>query len=74
MKRIAVIPGDGIGIDVTRESLRVLNRINEVFGSSWNSSNSTGERRNIFAKASPFLPAPSKCFERFRCDFIWRDR
>jgi len=32
MKRIAVIPGDGIGIDVTRESMRVLRRVNEVFG------------------------------------------
>jgi 3-isopropylmalate dehydrogenase len=32
MKRIAVIPGDGIGIDVTRESVKVLKRINEVFG------------------------------------------
>lgn len=32
MKRIAVIPGDGIGIDVTRESMRVLRRINEVSG------------------------------------------
>jgi 3-isopropylmalate dehydrogenase len=32
MKRIAVIPGDGIGIDVTRESLKVLKRINDVFG------------------------------------------
>jgi len=31
MKRIAVIPGDGIGIDVTRESMRVLRRINETF-------------------------------------------
>jgi 3-isopropylmalate dehydrogenase len=31
MKRIAVIPGDGIGIDVTRESMRVLKRVNEVF-------------------------------------------
>ena len=31
MKRIAVIPGDGIGIDVTRESMRVLQRINNVF-------------------------------------------
>jgi 3-isopropylmalate dehydrogenase len=31
MKRIAVIPGDGIGIDVTRESMRVLRRVNEVF-------------------------------------------
>ena len=32
MKHIAVIPGDGIGIDVTRESMRVLRRVNEVFG------------------------------------------
>jgi 3-isopropylmalate dehydrogenase len=31
MKRIAVIPGDGIGVDVTRESMRVLRRINEAF-------------------------------------------
>src|ERR1041384_3594201 len=31
MKRIAVIPGDGIGVDVTRESMRVLRRVNEVF-------------------------------------------
>lgn len=31
MKRIAVIPGDGIGIDVTKQSMRVLHRINEVF-------------------------------------------
>jgi 3-isopropylmalate dehydrogenase len=33
MKRIAVIPGDGIGMDVTRESMRVLRRVNEVFAS-----------------------------------------
>jgi len=32
MKPIAVIPGDGIGIDVTRECMRVLKRVNEVFG------------------------------------------
>src|SRR5437867_12615092 len=31
MKRIAVIPGDGIGIDVTREAMRVLGRVNDVF-------------------------------------------
>ena len=31
MKRIAVVPGDGIGIDVTREAMRVLRRVNEVF-------------------------------------------
>src|SRR3989475_3891513 len=32
MPNIAVIPGDGIGIDVTRESMRVLRRVNEMFG------------------------------------------
>jgi len=31
MKRVAVIPGDGIGIDVTRESTRILRRVNDVF-------------------------------------------
>lgn len=31
MKRIAVIPGDGIGVEVTREAMRVLHRVNEVF-------------------------------------------
>jgi 3-isopropylmalate dehydrogenase len=32
MKPIAVIPGDGIGVDVTRECMRVLARVNELFG------------------------------------------
>src|SRR5215471_13647474 len=31
MKPIAVIPGDGIGVDVTRECMRVLQRVNEKF-------------------------------------------
>ena len=31
MKRIAVVPGDGIGIDVTREAMHVLRRVNDVF-------------------------------------------
>ena len=32
MKRIAVIPGDGIGVDVTREAMKVLRRVNERLG------------------------------------------
>src|SRR5882672_1763231 len=32
MKRIAVIPGDGIGVDVTREAMKVLGRVNETLG------------------------------------------
>jgi 3-isopropylmalate dehydrogenase len=30
--RIAVIPGDGIGVDVTAEAVKVLRRVAEVFG------------------------------------------
>jgi 3-isopropylmalate dehydrogenase len=32
MKHIAVIPGDGIGVDVTREAVKVLSRAQEVYG------------------------------------------
>ncbi|MBI1746019.1 MAG: isocitrate/isopropylmalate dehydrogenase family protein [Acidobacteria bacterium] len=32
MKRIAVIPGDGIGIDVTREAVKVIETITQVTG------------------------------------------
>ena len=31
-KRIAVIPGDGIGVEVTREAVRVLEAVSEVYG------------------------------------------
>jgi len=30
MQKIAIIPGDGIGIDVTREALKVLRRVHEL--------------------------------------------
>src|SRR5919109_4434892 len=33
--RIAVIPGDGIGKDVTAEAVKVLRRVGEVFGTSF---------------------------------------
>jgi 3-isopropylmalate dehydrogenase len=33
--RIAVIPGDGIGVDVTAEALKILRRVAEVFGRSF---------------------------------------
>ena len=32
MQKIAIIAGDGIGIDVTREAVKVLRRANEKFG------------------------------------------
>ncbi len=35
-KKIAVIEGDGIGPEVTRQSIRVLNAIAEQFGHEFN--------------------------------------
>jgi 3-isopropylmalate dehydrogenase len=35
MPRIAIIPGDGIGVDVTREALKVLHRVNKDFGGNF---------------------------------------
>ena len=32
MKHIAIIPGDGIGVDVTREAVKVLKRAQQVYG------------------------------------------
>ena len=31
MKHIAIIPGDGIGVDVTREAVKILDRAQEIF-------------------------------------------
>ena len=31
MKHIAIIPGDGIGVDVTREAVKVLERAQQVY-------------------------------------------
>ena len=66
MKRIAVIPGDGIGIDVTRESMRVLQRVNNVFSAGlefvefdWGAEK--------YLKEGIALPAGA--FEMFRKDF-----
>jgi 3-isopropylmalate dehydrogenase len=66
MKRIAVIPGDGIGIDVTRESMRVLRRVNEVFSAGlefvefdWGAEK--------YLKEGIALPAGA--FDMFRKDF-----
>ncbi len=66
MKRIAVIPGDGIGIDVTRQSRRVLHRINEVFAAGlefvefdWGAEK--------YLREGVTLPPGS--FEMFRKDF-----
>jgi 3-isopropylmalate dehydrogenase len=66
VKRIAVIPGDGIGIDVTRESMRVLRRVNEKFSAGlefvefdWGAEK--------YLKEGISLPAGA--FERLRKDF-----
>ena len=66
MKRIAVIPGDGIGIDVTRESMRVLRRVNEAFGPGLEFVDFDWGAEKYLREG---IALPSGAFEMFRKDF-----
>jgi 3-isopropylmalate dehydrogenase len=66
MKRIAVIPGDGIGIDVTRESMRVLRRVNEVFGAQMEFVEFDWGAEKYLREG---IALPEGAFETFRKDF-----
>src|SRR5438093_3130391 len=66
MKRIAVIPGDGIGIDVTRESMRVLRRVNEIFGAGLEFVEFDWGAEKYLKEG---ITLPPGAFEMFRKDF-----
>jgi len=66
MKRIAVIPGDGIGIDVTRESMRVLQRINNVFSAGLEFVEFDWGAEKYLKEG---IALPARAFEMFRKDF-----
>jgi len=66
MKRIAVIPGDGIGIDVTRESMRVLQRANNVFSAGLEFVEFDWGAEKYLKEG---IALPSGAFEMFRKDF-----
>ena len=66
MKRIAVIPGDGIGIDVTRESVRVLRRINEVFDAGLEFVEFDWGAEKYLTEG---IALPAGAFDMFRKDF-----
>jgi 3-isopropylmalate dehydrogenase len=66
MKRIAVIPGDGIGIDVTRESMRVLQRVNNVFSAGLEFVEFDWGAEKYLKEG---IALPSGAFEMFRKDF-----
>ena len=66
MKRIAVIPGDGIGIDVTRESMRVLRRVNEVFGAGLEFVEFDWGAEKYLREG---IALPAGAFDMFRKDF-----
>src|SRR3989454_7210156 len=66
MKRIAVIPGDGIGIDVTRESMRVLRRVNEVFSAGLEFVEFDWGAEKYLKEG---IALPPGAFEMFRKDF-----
>src|SRR6476661_4006183 len=66
MKRIAVIPGDGIGIDVTRESMRVLKRVNEVFSAGLEFVEFDWGAEKYLREG---ITLPAGAFDMFRKDF-----
>ena len=66
MKRIAVIPGDGIGIDVTRESMRVLQRVNNVFSAGLEFVEFDWGAEKYLKEG---IALPARAFEMFRKDF-----
>ena len=66
MKRIAVIPGDGIGIDVTRESMRVLQRVNQVFNAGLEFVEFDWGAEKYLREG---ISLPPGAFEMFRKDF-----
>jgi 3-isopropylmalate dehydrogenase len=66
MKRIAVIPGDGIGIDVTRESMRVLRRVNEVFSAGLEFVEFDWGAEKYLREG---IALPAGAFEMFRKEF-----
>jgi 3-isopropylmalate dehydrogenase len=66
MKKIAVIPGDGIGIDVTRESMRVLRRVNEVFGAGLEFVEFDWGAEKYLREG---IALPAGAFDMFRKDF-----
>jgi 3-isopropylmalate dehydrogenase len=66
MPRIAVIPGDGIGIDVTRESMRVLRRVNDVFSARLEFVELDWGAEKYLREG---IALPAGAFEMFRKDF-----
>jgi 3-isopropylmalate dehydrogenase len=66
VKRIAVIPGDGIGIDVTRESMRILHRVDEVFGGGLEFVEFDWGAEKYLREG---VALPPGAFEMFRKDF-----
>src|SRR6267142_2674096 len=66
MKRIAVIPGDGIGVDVTREAMKVLRRVNEALGRELEFTELDWGAEKYLREG---ITLPAGAFEMFRRDF-----
>src|SRR5262249_15884299 len=66
MKRSGVIPGDGIGIDVTRESMRVLQRVNEAFSAGLEFVEFDWGAEKYLREG---ISLPAGAFDMFRKDF-----
>ena len=70
---IALLPGDGIGPEVTAEALRGLEQIGRRFGHSWRVDAAPVGAVAIERTGMPLPPATLALADR-RCDAVRRDR
>ena len=60
MKKIAVLPGDGIGPEVTNQAIKVLNAIAEVYGHEFEYNEGLIGAAAIDATGNPYPDATDK--------------
>ncbi len=73
-KNIVVIEGDGIGPEVTRQSVKVLNTIAEQFGHTFHYTYCLMGADAIDKTGNPLPDRNHRSLPEQRCHFVWRYR
>ncbi|MDD2401092.1 MAG: 3-isopropylmalate dehydrogenase [Clostridia bacterium] len=68
MLKLAILPGDGIGVEVTKQALRVLEKVKEVYGVEYSCSEGLIGGKAIDETGSPF-PQQTKDLVK-QCDAV----
>ncbi|MEJ7671577.1 MAG: isocitrate/isopropylmalate family dehydrogenase [Chitinophagaceae bacterium] len=74
VKTISVIPGDGIGPEVTEQSIKVLNAVAERFDHEFNYTYCLMGADAIDKTGNPLPDETIEVLFEQRCHFIWSHR